>query len=112
MLLKRQYQKQHVRNCFTKPMRYKITFQSGSSRGCSRSERSVEVSLEYLVAWEGTRVSHGVGFKRRLDELINSRILHTMDVPVYYGMETVLWPDHCMKDKVYKDIIYICNYIP
>ena len=87
-------------------MRYKIAFQSGSSRGCSRSERSEEVSLEYLVGREGTRVSLRVGFKRRLDELINPHILHTMDVPVYYGMETVLWPDHCMKDKVYKEILY------
>ena len=67
----------------------------------------MEVSLEYLVEWEGTRVSLRVGFKRRLDELINPHILHTMDVPVYYGMETVLWPDNCMKDKVYKEILYL-----
>ena len=56
-----------------------------------------EVSLEYLVGWKGTRVSPGFDFKRRLDELINPHILHTMDVPVYYGMERVLWPDHCTK---------------
>ena len=48
-----------------------------------------EVSLEHLLGW--------------LDELINPHILHGMDVAVYYGVQRVRLPDHCTRDKVYKE---------